>query len=68
MIEIEAMPILIESHRAYLRSLAHPVPTEVRVPAPRETVGRTLVRFGRWLDNHCPEIAPAPPMATGRHA
>jgi hypothetical protein len=68
MIQLEDMPILLESQRAYLRSLAHPVPDGVRVPPRREAIGRALVRFGRWLENQRPEVAPVARMPAGNHA
>ena len=30
----------------------------------RQRLGRTIVRFGHWVDDHCPEPLPRPELPT----
>lgn len=50
MLEIEAMPQMIEQRQAYLRSLAGHGPQELSPEPLRRRAGRALVRIGVWLE------------------
>lgn len=56
MIPLELGHILIQQHHAYLRSLNSELRERVEVTSRRETIGRTIIRFGRWVENRCPEL------------
>lgn len=56
MIPLEPGYILIQQYHAYLRSLSTPPRESAAVTSRRETIGRMIVRFGRWVENRCPEL------------
>lgn len=55
MLEIEAMPQVVEQRQMYLRSLAGHGPYELRPEPLRRRAGRTLVRLGVWLEGRRPD-------------
>jgi len=57
MIEPYVMMEIVEQRQAYLRSLAARQPSGPITEALRQTLGRGLVRFGRWVEGRCPEMA-----------
>lgn len=63
MIEIEAMPQMIEARQVYLRSLAAHSPVTVPHGPVRQRAGRLLVRLGRWIEGCRPEVALDPSVA-----
>ncbi|CAN5297163.1 hypothetical protein BH24CHL2_BH24CHL2_7100 [soil metagenome] len=48
---------IVEQRQAYLRSIAAHRPSGPMMGAFRQTLGRGLVRFGRWVEGRCPEMA-----------
>ncbi len=48
--ELQSMPRLVEDRQEYLRSLAAHPPHELDRESARQRAGRTLVRFGRWVE------------------
>ncbi len=58
MIELEYMPVLIDAHRQQLRELYDPRALPKTDASRRERLGAQIVRFGQWVANQCPEVAP----------
>ncbi len=48
---------IVEQRQVYLRSLAAHQSSGLIMGAFRQTLGRGLVRFGRWVEGRCPEMA-----------
>lgn len=59
MIELEYMPIQVQAHHDYLRALAAPAPVGA-VVLRRQTIGRLIIRFGRWLEHCRPDSTSSP--------
>lgn len=54
-LEVQIMPQMIEQRQAYLRSLAGHRLGEIAPEPIRRRAGRTLVRFGRWIEGCRPD-------------
>lgn len=57
MMEPYVMMEIVEQRQAYLRSIAAQQPSGPIMGALRQILGRGLVKFGRWVEGRCPEMA-----------
>ena len=62
MIDLLALPDMVEDRQAYLRSLAKHQPPGRDAGSARQLIGRMLVRFGRWVEGCRPEVVAEPPV------
>ena len=58
--QLEYHPVLIESHRRYLRDLFHRQFLPDPAPTRRERLGRAIVRFGHWVAQQYPDVSAEP--------
>ncbi|HYH11920.1 MAG TPA: hypothetical protein VD789_06155 [Thermomicrobiales bacterium] len=67
LIQPEFAQIMVNAHQDYLRSLAveHNRIRETPRRTRRQAAGSLLVRFGRWLEGHRPEIQLEMPVTAG---
>ena len=68
MLELEAMPEMVEQRQAYLRSLAHHRHDGVPQESIRQQVGRTLVLLGQWVEGRREDRAEMFPALAGPRA
>ena len=68
MMNIDEAFEMARARQEHLRALASPQPlfpiTDPNADPIRQRMGRTLVRFGLWLDDHCPDMLPEPEITT----
>lgn len=59
---------MARARQEHLRALASPEPffliVDPNLGTIRQRLGRALIRFGLWLDDHCPDILPEPEVTT----
>lgn len=61
---LDIVEALARERRTDPRILAAQGSAAITKTTPRQRLGRTLVRFGQWLEGHCPEPLPQREIAT----